>query len=173
MDAGADASPRSSAGAGGGAAAADSQMTGMRQEVLQQTQQQVSVATTRPASATSDALTTTTSPIAHEAELAELSSRIETLQASGLLQEEEAFTLFDTISDFLDVQARLAPQAVTLERLRDCALLQLGDSSAGGARVSRVCESVRVCEVLHRMLVQSAGLRSDAVFARTLRRKFL
>ena len=139
-----------------------------QQLLLQQTQQQQDVGVsmaTRPPSAT-----TVMTAVAQEAELSRLSSRIETLQATGLLQEEEAFTLFDTISDFLDVQARLAPQTVTLERLRELALLErLGDPSTG----ARVCESVRVCEVLHRMLVQSAGLGSDAVFARTLRRKFL
>ena len=74
--------------------------------------------------------------IAPEADLNRLSRRIEALQATGLLTQDESLEVFDTISDYLDVTARMAPTPLTLVRACDSTLGGLSASSASGAIVT-------------------------------------
>ena len=84
------------------------------------------------------------------AELSELYTRVERLQAADLLSEAEAFEITDCLSDFVDVVAAEARHGV----------------------VPAVVFGQTV-ETVHRLAAQSSVLHSDATFARQIRRKFI
>ena len=96
-------------------------------------------------------------PAITEEELATLQARVQALHAAQLLADEELFVAEDLCADYLELQASVPSGGVlTQEAIQTC----VGHSYAAAAKLLKL---VRL----------SAGMASDAAFARQLKRKFV
>jgi hypothetical protein len=86
-------------------------------------------------------------------QLVALQSRLGQLHAAQMLTDDELFVTEDMIADFLELKAD-ARGAITV------------DTVFGGAAIQTIGK-------LHKLIVMSEGLVSDAALARQMRRKFM
>jgi hypothetical protein len=92
-------------------------------------------------------------------QLATLQARVEGLHGAALLSDDELSTLEDLILDASDLRQSMAPEIITPQMV----------NAVGGGRAPVFAAVQRV----HRLVLASQTFRSDAGFARQLRRRWL
>jgi hypothetical protein len=133
-------------------AALKAEMEKQRQEMEKQRQELV---------AALKAETALAPEIISEEQLKALQDRFDALHAAKLLTDAELFALEDVIADFLELRASVG--TITF----DMAFVSHADYAGTPS------QTFSVAAAMHKMVSLSAGLASDAAFARQLKRKFV